>query len=94
MKKRTNIFSKLQSTGKALLLLSKLALAAVILAAAVPQSVYAADTQTQGSSYKSAKDYYNAQESVSIKKTSQTFSTARAVPYTLPTANWATLKRA
>lgn len=68
MKKRTNIFSKLQSTGKALLLLSKLALAAVILAAAVPQSVYAADTQTQGSSYKSAKDYYNAQESVSIKK--------------------------
>ena len=31
MKKRTNIFSKLQSTGKALLLLSKLALAAVIL---------------------------------------------------------------
>lgn len=68
MKKRTNIFSKLQSTGKALMLLSKLALAAVILAAAVPQSVYAADTQTQGSSYKSAKDYYNAQESVSIKK--------------------------
>ena len=68
MKKRTNIFSKLQSTGKALLLLYKLALAAVILAAAVPQSVYAADTQTQGSSYKSAKDYYNAQESVSIKK--------------------------
>ncbi|MFR8205262.1 MAG: hypothetical protein ACLU99_02170 [Alphaproteobacteria bacterium] len=68
MKKRTNIFSKLQSTGKALLLLSKLALAAVILAAAVPQSVYAADTQTQGSSYKSAKDYYNAQESVSIKR--------------------------
>lgn len=50
------------------MLLSKLALAAVILAAAVPQSVYAADTQTQGSSYKSAKDYYNAQESVSIKK--------------------------
>ena len=56
MKKRTNIFSKLQSTGKALLLLSKLALAAVILAASDPQSVYAADNQTQESIYKSAKD--------------------------------------